>query len=299
MKTHDAALPDAALSDVHGPLVVVIDAAGLPQGTLDSRELLNKIRRLGPSVNVFLVTSATGDGRSLTEGLRVFGVHGHQLAAGGPNHAVEYDPSATEAVVKSYLSELLLTAVPTSPARGPAAAVPAATASESGWDDWADQVSSHLQEALASRLRSQPDLAEQNPIEVADRLVASIPRRHDFDQLGPFYDTAGLSKWWGVSRQALMARVKSGSLLGCQTQDGDWVYPVWQMFGDGQLVPYMADVVKILRRSAKSPWTVATWLRTPVDDELHGLDAATWLRDGRDPEPVIAEANRDAAAWAQ
>lgn len=299
MKTHDAALSDAALPDVHAPLVVVIDAAGLPQGTLVSQELLDKIRLLGPSVNVFFATSVMGDGRSLTEGLQVVGVHGHQLPAGGPNHAVEHDPAATETVVKSYLSQLRLTAVPTGPARSPASAAAAAAASETAWNHWADQVSSHLQEALASRLRSQPDLAEQNPIEVADRLVASLPRRHEFDQLGPFYDTAGLSKWWGVSRQALMARVKSGSLLGCQTQDGDWVYPVWQMFDDGQLVPHMADVVKILRRSAKSPWTVATWLRTPVDDELHGLDAATWLRDGRDPEPVIAEANRDAAAWAQ
>ena len=155
-----------------------------------------------------------------------------------------------------------------------------------------------VRQLLTSRAVSSPELLTSEPEALAEHMVASIPTRNAYDDLvGPFYDTSGLRKWLGLSRQALASRVEAGSLLACPTQDGQLVYPAWQFRPDGTAVPHLSSIIKILRASAASPWTIATWLRAP-SEATGGRDAVTWLTGGGDPELILAEARDDAARWA-
>lgn len=162
-----------------------------------------------------------------------------------------------------------------------------------------DATTDMVRRLLSLRTATSSDLLTSEPAALAERMVASIPTRHEYDQLvGPFYDTTGLRKWLSLSRQALAARVEAGSLLACTTQDGSLVYPAWQFRPDGTTVPHLPALIKILRKSAATPWTVATWLRAPGGEAVNGMDAVSWLAGGGDPAPLLAEARDDAARWA-
>ena len=55
-----------------------------------------------------------------------------------------------------------------------------------------------------------------DPEQIADAMVAALPLGHVFDEIsGPFYDTAGLSRWLGISRQALHQKVARHAILAC------------------------------------------------------------------------------------
>ncbi|GAB3590851.1 hypothetical protein GCM10027446_06850 [Angustibacter peucedani] len=142
-----------------------------------------------------------------------------------------------------------------------------------------------------------------DPAELAERMAATLPRAaHPLDvELGPFYDTAGLSGWWGVSRQALADRVRRGTLLACRTADGHLVYPAFQFARDGAVRPGILDAVAVFARHAVDGWTAAVWLTTssPVFDGdsavdhlvVHRASAAAVAR-------VVRQAEADVAAWA-
>lgn len=136
-----------------------------------------------------------------------------------------------------------------------------------------------------------------SPEQVADQVASALPStRHPYDlELGPFYDTAGLTRWLGVSRQALADRVRRGSLLACRTQDGHLVYPAIQFDGSGRIRSGLAPVLKIFTGS--DGWLVATWLVTATD-ALDGNSAMDWLALGRDPSAVLRLAQADAGGWA-
>lgn len=85
-------------------------------------------------------------------------------------------------------------------------------------------------------------------------MVASIPVRHRHDTvLGPVYDTTGLRKWLGLTRQALAWRVRGGSRLACATEDGQLVYSAWQIRNDGTTVSQLAAVTKDPTAQAATP----------------------------------------------
>lgn len=142
-----------------------------------------------------------------------------------------------------------------------------------------------------------------DPHELAQRMAATLPvAAHPFDvELGPFYDTTGLSRWWGVSRQALADRVRRGTLLACRTADGHLVYPAFQFARDGAVRPGIAEAVAVLTRAGADGWTTAVWLTTPssaFDGEsavdhlvVHRASAGSVSR-------VVRQATADAAAWA-
>lgn len=139
-----------------------------------------------------------------------------------------------------------------------------------------------------------------DPEQLADRIAATAPLEPSpLEELtGPFYDTAGLRAWLGgVSRQALLDRVKARTLLGMQTRDRSWVYSAWQFANDGQTIPHLAEVLRALAAGIDDPWTWALWLQAP-DEDLDGMTSAQWLNAGYDPAPVLAEARADAAHWA-
>lgn len=164
-----------------------------------------------------------------------------------------------------------------------------------------------IMEALRARIHERFSAAEAagatvsdfgDPDEVAETMVAALPVSHPFDTVtGPFYDTPGLVRWLGITRQALHHRVKTAQLLACPTQDGHTVYPAWQFTSGGGTIPRLADLLKVLNAGATDPWMVALWLRAPSEQHA-GRDAASWLAAGEDPASVMASAREAAERWA-
>ena len=132
---------------------------------------------------------------------------------------------------------------------------------------------------------------------IADAMSAALPTHHVYDQVvGPFYDTAGLTRWWNVSRQAVSKRVATNAVIACQLEEGHWVYPVWQFTSSGTVDPTLVQVWRVLRAGA-DPWTCALWLRAP-QDAFGGKTAAGWLTEGGLVDPVLAAARADVQRWA-
>jgi hypothetical protein len=156
------------------------------------------------------------------------------------------------------------------------------------------RVSARLDELAAAGV---PLESLGSPGQVADQLAAALPAsRHAYDlHLGPFYDTTGLTRWLGVSRQALADRVRRGSLLACRTEEGHLVYPAFQFDGSGAIRQGLAPLLKIF--TGHDGWLVATWLVTATD-ALEGSSAMDWLALGRSADAVVALARVDAGGWA-
>jgi hypothetical protein len=164
-----------------------------------------------------------------------------------------------------------------------------------------DLLLSSVVSAVLHRLESvsDEDLVHIDPKQVAERAAALIPTPHPFAQLGPFYPTSAVSKWLGITRQALDQRVRARKLLGCPTADGGQrVYPVWQFTDHGRAIPHLATVLDTLHGSIDDPWSWATWLAAPVPGRLEGMTAYQWLAQGRDAETVLTEARRTASRLA-
>ena len=152
---------------------------------------------------------------------------------------------------------------------------------------------------LAAQGRSLADLGDVE--EFAERMVAALPTRHPYDEaLGPFYDTAGLVAWLGISRQAVADRVRRGTLLACRTADGPLLYPSLQFGRDGQVRPGVFEVVGELTRHGADGWAVATWLTTP-SEAFEGHSAVDFLVLHRSSaaavQRVVDVASADAHAW--
>jgi hypothetical protein len=156
----------------------------------------------------------------------------------------------------------------------------------------------HVMADMQERGESPEDLGDARA--VARLMVQALPRPHSLgEKVGPFYDTPGLAKWLGVTRQALDARVRNHTLLGLPTSgNGPRVYPVWQFTSDRSVIPHLSDVLRALATGSSDPWTYALWLSARTDDAYAGMSAAEWLAAGRDPATVLAEARADAARWA-
>lgn len=136
---------------------------------------------------------------------------------------------------------------------------------------------------------------------VAAAMLDAIPATHPFEELGPFYDTAGVSRWLGVTRQALHQKVKAGQLLALTTGDGQRVYPAWQFSPDGRPLTGLVDLLRILNPAAADPWTVAVWLTRPLEGERSAVDVMRSLKPvgprGAEWDALIAEAREDASRW--
>ena len=169
-----------------------------------------------------------------------------------------------------------------------------------------DALTEALRERISARvedLRAQGrslDLADVE--ELADRMLAALPTVHPLDQpLGPFYDTAGLVAWLGISRQALFDRVRRGTVLACRTSDGHLVYPSLQFGRNGAVRPGVVEAVGAFTRRGVDGWSVGAWLTTPTP-VFGGQSAIDYLVVHRSsPTAVrwVAErAASDAAAWA-
>lgn len=101
-----------------------------------------------------------------------------------------------------------------------------------------------------------------------------------FDRIGPFYDTAGVRRWFQVSAEVVDAQLRSRELLAVVTADGVRLFPAFQMDEGGQPLPRLSEVVAELDPEADDPWGDAVWLNAPSDD-LDGLTPAAALRTER------------------
>lgn len=155
----------------------------------------------------------------------------------------------------------------------------------------------HDQLRKASEAQLDPE-AFGDPEDVADAMVAALPLGHVFDEItGPFYDTSGLTRWLGISRQALHQKVARHAILACPLDDGGVVYPTWQFLNSGATIPSLAGVLATLAEGNDDPWMIALWMRAP-SEHLDGDRPSEWLRQGRDPQQVIAMARQVASSWA-
>lgn len=112
---------------------------------------------------------------------------------------------------------------------------------------------------------------------------------------GPFYETATLVEWLGVSKQLLCERVSKRELLAVQDSAGRSYYPDRQFAEDGTVVPGLREVLDALATGAQTPWTWALWL-AGTSRALSGQTAGDALKNG-DTDLVLQAAWRDAARW--
>jgi hypothetical protein len=141
-----------------------------------------------------------------------------------------------------------------------------------------------------ARLGSAADLAR--------RMLAVVPAAHPWDeQIGPFYETAGLVRWLNVTKQALSDRVRRGRLLAVTTADGRVLYPARQ-FADRQLVQGLPETLAAFRATPVDGWAIAAWLTTPCSALGHSTPL-DWLHTHTKPGPAVDAAHEAAARWAQ
>jgi hypothetical protein len=137
--------------------------------------------------------------------------------------------------------------------------------------------------------------------DLADRMLAALPNVHPLDQpLGPFYDTAGLVAWLGISRQALFDRIRRGTVLACRTADGHLLYPSLQFGRNGTVRAGIQDAVGVFTRRGADGWSIGAWLTTP-SDVFEGQSAVDYLVVHRSSAAAVARvveaARADASAW--
>jgi hypothetical protein len=138
-----------------------------------------------------------------------------------------------------------------------------------------------------------------DPEDIANAMVAAIPLGHVYDEIsGPFYDTSGLTRWLGISRQALHQKVKGHAILACPLDDGTLVYPTWQFLDSGVTIPSLADVLSTLSEGTTDAWMIALWMQAQ-SEQLDGHRPSEWLRQGSDASRVTSMARHVAGAWRQ
>ena len=117
------------------------------------------------------------------------------------------------------------------------------------------------------------------------------------DLLGPLLSSEDVQRLLGTqTRQEFNALVRQKRLLALPTKRGV-VFPAFQFTSDGTPHPAIATVVDILADRVATPYTIASWLKSPKDD-LGGETPMRWLELERDPERVIAAAQVTAARLA-
>ncbi|MDG5481992.1 hypothetical protein [Mycolicibacterium gadium] len=208
-----------------------------------------------------------------------------------------------ESAVKRSPRSATTRRIPGSPTTEPPQRAPR-SAGTTQWDHLEERILAALRPQLHVQLRRaavtnvDPNTLG-SPDDIAASMVAVLPASHPFDDvIGPFYDTAGLTRWLDISRQALHQRVKAATVLGCPLDDGTLVYPVWQFLNNGASVPGLAEVLKALHAGTDDPWQIALWLSAPNED-LDGMPAREWLRNNRSRQRVLALAHQTASRWAQ
>ena len=130
-----------------------------------------------------------------------------------------------------------------------------------------DALSDRVHQRFASGI--QPHLTRAKLDDIAERFETVLPLDSDVEvndrMVGPFYDTAGLRKWLGVTRQALSKRIGK-TLIGLRSDDGDILYPSFQFLPDGRVMPNLMEAIAVLSVGITDPWAQAQWVNTSVPE---------------------------------
>ncbi len=117
------------------------------------------------------------------------------------------------------------------------------------------------------------------------------------EHCGPFYDIAGLTRWWGVSKMEIDELVDTRAMIAGQLENGQWVYPVWQFTTERTVQPGLVTLWRTLRSSADS-WTCMVWLLTP-QAALDDRSAVDWIAAGQSDDKPLSIARADAKRWGE
>ena len=152
--------------------------------------------------------------------------------------------------------------------------------------DWVDEASEAFGAALAELVGPRP--LRIDPARTGRRAaLRAIAGTVWTDEVGPFYDTDGVTTLLGgVSKQAVNDRVRRHRLLALRTGSGRLVYPAAQFDGH-RVVDGLGAVLDVLVPDDAEAWMVASWLSTsdPALDDRSPLDA---LRSGERNAVLVA-----------
>lgn len=115
------------------------------------------------------------------------------------------------------------------------------------------------------------------------------------ERVGPFYDAAGLHKWFGYTSEFLEERIRTRDVLCLITDDGGSVFPSFRFDTTGGLLPRLAEMLEAIDPFSKDPWGDALWLNAPEED-LDGLTPAEALRTDR-ADHALSFGNQAGARW--
>lgn len=112
------------------------------------------------------------------------------------------------------------------------------------------------------------------------------------DQVGAVCRTGAVCDWLGISRQAVHKAVQEQRILGFQTLDNKWIYPVWQFEAPEiyeACVQGLPPVLDVLDSRGVNGFEAAAWFVAPnraLTGTLAGcppLQAFSW-----EPEPPVS-----------
>lgn len=175
----------------------------------------------------------------------------------------------------------------------------AATSTPTGLTDFKIRMLEEIGRELGAIPDEQLRLNEAETAEqAAHRFVASRRTDNEWDEaIGPFYDTAGLTRWLNKKhRMNLQHQVDRGELLAVKA-GRTRLYPAFQFSASGQPLPGLARVLEALAAQLPSSWDQALWLNSPLED-AGGATAAELLHAGRIDE-VVRMAREDVARWTE
>lgn len=130
------------------------------------------------------------------------------------------------------------------------------------------------------------------------RVLQAAPIKHPYDEdFGPFFTPARAAKEMGISRQAVHDRIKRGTLIVCETAEGDKVLPTFQ-FQDNESIKPLIQIARTLARGCADGWAISTWLSIPQPD-LDGLSVRDWVTNGHDLDVVKKLARHTVSVWNQ
>lgn len=155
-----------------------------------------------------------------------------------------------------------------------------------------------LTEQVRDRLRNADVSALAAPADLARQMITLVPQTNAHpwaQQIGPFYDTAGVTAMVGSTKAAVSDRVQRGTLIGARTRTGTMVYPAFQ-FAGREVHPAIKSVLTEFKRSGLDGWAIASWFTVPAED-LSGQTPAQWLLDGHDPALARELAQETIARW--
>ena len=169
-------------------------------------------------------------------------------------------------------------------------------------DRWLETLLDGLRVELEPTVREHLRLGQTPTDRPLDQLVrmmaAPIPRPSPWnDSVGPFYDSTGVRRLLGVTRQALAQQRSRCTILALETADGHLLYPTFQFDEHRRVLPGLAEVLGAVPAGAVDGWTLASWLNRSRLASLGGTVVAH-LQGRGDLAPAVQAARGAGARWA-